>query len=76
MSYVGDSPCIDLTGFVTTIVFVPAGEEQEIIELVPNIILNPGFDPNLNNEQPPDENSNNETPIHLNNNTVVRPNIA
>ncbi|CAG9863503.1 unnamed protein product [Phyllotreta striolata] len=51
-------------------------EEQEIIELVPNIILNPGFDQN-NQEQPllpPDENSNNETPLRLNNNTVVQPN--
>lgn len=49
-------------------------EEQEIIELVPNIILNPGFEgPNYNNEQPPDENSNHETPMRLNNNTVVQP---
>ncbi|KAG5873549.1 hypothetical protein JTB14_024534 [Gonioctena quinquepunctata] len=48
-------------------------EEQEIIELVPNIILNPGFDPNTNAEQLPDENSNSETPMRLNNNTVVQP---
>lgn len=58
------------------IFFVVAVEEQEIIELVPNIILNPGFDPNTNNDQLPDENSNNETPMRLNNNTVVQPNIA
>lgn len=51
-------------------------EEQEIIELVPNIILNPGFDPNSNNDQMPDENSNSETPLRLNNNTVVQPNHA
>jgi hypothetical protein len=49
-------------------------EEQEIIELVPNIILNPGFEGNVQNEQlPADENSNNETPLRLNNNTVVQP---
>lgn len=48
-------------------------EEQEVIELVPNIILNPGFDGNIGNETlPADENSNNETPIRLNNNTVVQ----
>ncbi|XP_056630483.1 contactin-1 [Diorhabda carinulata] len=46
-------------------------EEHEIIELVPNIILNPGFDPNSNADQLPDENSNSETPMLLNNNTVV-----
>ncbi|XP_019864987.1 contactin-3 [Aethina tumida] len=52
----------------------PVTEEQEIIELVPNIILNPGFDGNQQNEQmPADENSNNETPLRLNNNTVVQP---
>ncbi|XP_072397208.1 protein turtle homolog B-like [Diabrotica undecimpunctata] len=49
-------------------------EEQEIIELVPNIILNPGFDPNNVSDQLPDENSNSETPLRLNNNTVVQPN--
>lgn len=48
-------------------------EEQEIIELVPNIILNPGFDPHNQTDQIPDENSNNETPLRLNNNTVVQP---
>ncbi|KAJ8934897.1 hypothetical protein NQ318_002651 [Aromia moschata] len=48
-------------------------EEQEVIELVPNIILNPGFDPSNQNEQIPDENSNSETPLRLNNNTVVQP---
>lgn len=51
-------------------------EEQEIIELVPNIILNPGFDGNnaqSSAQLPADENSNNETPVRLNNNTVVQP---
>ncbi|KAJ8922224.1 hypothetical protein NQ315_004161 [Exocentrus adspersus] len=48
-------------------------EEQEVIELVPNIILNPGFDPQNQNDQVPDENSNSETPLRLNNNTVVQP---
>lgn len=48
-------------------------EEQEIIELVPNIILNPGFETNNQNEQMPDENSNNVTPLRLNNNSVVQP---
>lgn len=49
-------------------------EEPEIIELVPNIILNPGFEgPSHLNDITPDENSNNETPIRLNNNTVIQP---
>ncbi|XP_060520909.1 cell adhesion molecule DSCAM isoform X2 [Cylas formicarius] len=48
-------------------------EEQEIIELVPNIILNPGFDDNQQNMPAPDENSNNEHPQRLNNNSVVQP---
>lgn len=57
-------------------------EEQEIIELVPNIILNPGFDGNnhlhaattrTTEHFPADENSNSETTLHLNNNTVVQP---
>lgn len=53
-------------------VLVP--EEEEIIELVPNIILNPGFDNNSVTERiPADENSNNETTMRLNNNTVVQP---
>ncbi|XP_044759519.1 protein turtle homolog A isoform X3 [Coccinella septempunctata] len=47
-------------------------EEQEIIELVPNIILNPGFDGNTNEPLQPDENSNSENPFRLNNNTVVQ----
>lgn len=50
-------------------------DEQEIIELVPNIILNPGFEDNTQHTEhiPADENSNNETAIRLNNNTVVQP---
>lgn len=50
-------------------------EENEIIELVPNIILNPGFDDNttVTEHIPADENSNNETTLRLNNNTVVHP---
>lgn len=49
-------------------------DEPEIIELVPNIILNPGFDaPRHHQDITPDENSNNETPLRLNNNTVVQP---
>lgn len=49
-------------------------EEQEIIELVPNIILNPGFEDSSRTEHiPADENSNNETTLRLNNNTVIQP---
>ncbi|KAF7282732.1 hypothetical protein GWI33_002121 [Rhynchophorus ferrugineus] len=48
-------------------------EEQEVIELVPNIILNPGFEGTAANRTEPDENSNNENPMRLNNNTVVQP---
>lgn len=55
----------------------PVVEEQEVIELVPNIILNPGFEPLAAPsapELPPDENSNSElAPLRLNNNTVVQP---
>ncbi|KAK9881587.1 hypothetical protein WA026_016458 [Henosepilachna vigintioctopunctata] len=47
-------------------------EEQEVIELVPNIILNPGFDGNPNEAMPADENCNNENPIRLNNNTISK----
>ncbi|KAK4872441.1 hypothetical protein RN001_014470 [Aquatica leii] len=49
-------------------------EDQEIIELVPNIILNPGFEGNLRTGHlPADENSNSETTMRLNNNTVIQP---
>ncbi|KAF5272745.1 hypothetical protein FQA39_LY07772 [Lamprigera yunnana] len=49
-------------------------EDQEIIELVPNIILNPGFEGNLLRARlAADENSNSETALRLNNNTVVQP---
>lgn len=49
-------------------------DDQEIIELVPNIILNPGFEGNSHTERiPADENSNSETAIRLNNNTVIQP---
>ncbi|XP_050315911.1 cell adhesion molecule DSCAM isoform X2 [Anthonomus grandis grandis] len=56
----------------------PAEDEPEIIELLPNIILNPGFEGSQQRRRPsedlsPDENSNNETPLRLNNNTVVYP---
>lgn len=46
-------------------------EDQEVIELVPNIILNPGFEGNTQLMPAADENSNNETTTRLNNNTVV-----
>lgn len=53
------------------------GDEQEIIELVPNIILNPGFDEQSQQQAgllvPADENSNSETTVRLNNNTVIQP---
>ncbi|KAJ8681487.1 hypothetical protein QAD02_017274 [Eretmocerus hayati] len=48
-------------------------EEQEVIELVPNIILNPGFFEDRSERVPQDENSNNQTMARLNNNTVVQP---
>ncbi|XP_044735760.1 protein sidekick-1 [Chrysoperla carnea] len=54
---------------------VVSNDEQEIIELVPNIILNPGFD----DDRMPlgiiraDENCNSETTLRLNNNTVIQP---
>ncbi|XP_066149228.1 protein turtle homolog B isoform X1 [Euwallacea fornicatus] len=49
-------------------------EEPEIIELLPNIILNPGFEgPSHRSDITPDENWNNENPVRLNNNTIVQP---
>ncbi|XP_046481930.1 contactin-3 isoform X1 [Neodiprion pinetum] len=48
-------------------------EEQEVIELVPNIILNPGFFDERTERVPQDENSNNQTTTRLNNNTVTQP---
>lgn len=49
-------------------------DDQEVIELVPNIILNPGFEGNLRTEHlPADENSNSETMIRFNNNTIIQP---
>jgi len=46
-------------------------EEQEVIELVPNIILNPGFFDERTEHVPQDENFNNQTTTRLNNNSVV-----
>ncbi|KMQ90758.1 down syndrome cell adhesion molecule-like protein 1 protein [Lasius niger] len=48
-------------------------EEQEVIELVPNIILNPGFFDERTENVPQDENFNNQTTTRLNNNSVVQP---
>ncbi|KAL2723983.1 contactin-2 isoform X1 [Vespula squamosa] len=48
-------------------------EEQEVIELVPNIILNPGFFDERTEHIPQDENFNNQTTTRLNNNNVVQP---
>lgn len=53
-----------------------SGDDQEIIELVPNIILNPGFyDADLQAERfyQLDENCNDQTPIRVNNNSVIQP---
>ncbi|CAH1397912.1 unnamed protein product [Nezara viridula] len=51
-------------------------KEVEALELIPNIILNPGYHDYgyhdyMNGD--PDENSNDTAPLRLNNNTVVRP---
>ncbi|XP_063983569.1 protein turtle homolog A isoform X3 [Diachasmimorpha longicaudata] len=48
-------------------------EEQEVIELVPNIILNPGFFDERSERIPQDENYNTHTTTRLNNNTVILP---
>ncbi|XP_057320498.1 protein turtle homolog A isoform X4 [Microplitis mediator] len=52
-------------------------EDQEVIELVPNIILNPGFFDERSERQHQlqhqDENFNNQTTTRLNNNTVILP---
>ncbi|XP_043473090.1 protein turtle homolog B isoform X1 [Leptopilina heterotoma] len=48
-------------------------EEQEVIELVPNIILNPGFFDERTERIPLDKNFNNQTTTRLNNNNVVQP---
>ncbi|KAK0079572.1 hypothetical protein PV325_001057, partial [Microctonus aethiopoides] len=46
-------------------------EEQEVIELVPNIILNPGFFDERTECIHHDVNFNNHTTAHLNNSSVV-----
>lgn len=64
------------TEFERTHYFSVRREEQEIIELVPNIILNPGYydDDDARTERiEPDENSNDQTTTRINNNTVVQP---
>jgi len=64
------------TEFERTLYFSVRREEQEIIELVPNIILNPGYydDDDARTERiEPDENSNDQTTTRINNNTVVQP---
>lgn len=48
-------------------------EEAEVIELVPNIILNPGFFDERTESIPQDENFNDQTTTRLNNNTYVQP---
>lgn len=55
-------------------------KEVEALELIPNIILNPGYHEYGYQDYggheysvDPDENSNNTAPLRLNNNTVVRP---
>ena len=50
-------------------------DEQEVIELVPNIIRNPGYyDDDARMERiEPDENSNDQTTTRINNNTVIQP---
>ncbi|KAG8298760.1 hypothetical protein J6590_007347 [Homalodisca vitripennis] len=55
------------------IVFV--GDDQEVMELVPNIILNPGYHEGGGRMEwtDPDENCNDYRTTRLNNNTVVRP---
>ncbi|XP_022207986.2 uncharacterized protein LOC111064545 [Nilaparvata lugens] len=49
-------------------------DDQETMELVPNIILNPGYHEDRQTEWiEPDENCNDTTTIRLNNNSVVQP---
>ncbi|KAK9513018.1 hypothetical protein O3M35_001304 [Rhynocoris fuscipes] len=49
-------------------------KDTETMELIPNIILNPGYQDYLQSEWiEPDENSNDQTTIRLNNNTVINP---
>jgi len=47
--------------------------DGESIELMPNIILNPGYDFHTIEILEPDENSNDTTPLRMNNNSVVHP---
>ncbi|KAL0272198.1 UNVERIFIED_CONTAM: hypothetical protein PYX00_005271 [Menopon gallinae] len=53
-----------------------SGDDQEVIELVPNIILNPGFyDADIRSERlyELDENCSDQTPMKVNNNSVIQP---
>jgi len=47
--------------------------DGESIELMPNIILNPGYDFQSMDMQEPDENSNDTTALRVNNNSVIHP---
>lgn len=56
--------------------FLVSGDDQEVIELVPHIILNPVFyETEYTTERifELDENFNDREPILLNNNSVIRP---
>ncbi|KAL1140222.1 hypothetical protein AAG570_000154, partial [Ranatra chinensis] len=49
-------------------------DDHETMELIPNIILNPGYQEERQTEWlEPDENSNDRSAIRLNNNTVINP---
>ncbi|KAF4523497.1 hypothetical protein B566_EDAN004568 [Ephemera danica] len=48
-------------------------EDEETIELVPNIILNPAYDVEISEQLELDENFNDQLAMRLNNNTVIQP---
>lgn len=59
---------IDFFFFVTV-----HNDDEEIIELVPNIILNPAFDVETAEQLELDENFNDQLAMRVNNNTVIQP---
>jgi hypothetical protein len=48
-------------------------DDEETIELVPNIILNPAYDVETSEQLELDENFNDQLAMRLNNNTVIQP---
>ncbi|ODM97628.1 Neural cell adhesion molecule 1 [Orchesella cincta] len=66
--------CLFYKEYVVNLANQSSTSRDEHIELMPNIILNPGYDFQSMDLQEPDENSNDtNAPVRLNNNSVIYP---